>query len=104
MSGSFADGELRVVQQSEIVSLLIAGALAPVLYSSVRRIAFSGRRAIVIGLGALFGAYCFTVIETFALPDVLNLLEHVSLAVSGVAFAVGVIQLVRAEQRAGVHS
>ncbi len=93
-----------MLQQSEIVSLLMAVGLAPVMYASVHRIRFAGKVAVASGLVALFGAYLFTVIETFALPDVFNLLEHLSLAFAGVAFAVGVIQLARAEQRAEAGS
>lgn len=91
-------------QQSEIVSLLMAVVLTSIMYSSVRRIDFAGKRALIFGLCALLAAYIFTVVETVALPDAFNLLEHASLAASGVAFAVGLNQLARAEQRAEAGS
>jgi hypothetical protein len=74
------------------------------MYVSVHRIEFAGKAAFASGLVALFGAYVFTVIETFAFADAFNLLEHASLALAGVAFAVGVIQLALSEQRAEAGS
>lgn len=88
-----------MVQQSEVISLLMALALTPVMYTSVRRIEFAGKVALMYGLGFMLGAYVFTLIETFVAADVFNFAEHLCLAGSGVAFAIGVVQL-RSGQRA----
>lgn len=86
-------------QQSEVVSLLLAAALTPVMYSGVRHVEFAGKRALMLALGALLGAYLFTVLETFVLPDAFNVAEHASLAVAGLAFAVSVVELALSERR-----
>lgn len=91
-------------QQSEIVSLLMGAALASIMYAGVRRIEFAGKQVLTVGLSALLAAYTFTVVETVVLPDLFNLLEHASLAASGVAFAIGLNQFARAEQRAKAGS
>ena len=88
-------------QVSEIVAILMALALTPVMYSAVRRLSFAGKPAMALGAVFMILSYTFTVLETVVLSDALNLLEHACLAASAVAFAVGVVQLSRAERRTG---
>jgi len=88
-----------MLQQSEVISLLMAAALAPVMYVSVGRISFAGKGALIVGALCMLASYVFTVVETYVLADAFNLLEHLALAASGVAFGLGVFQLARDGRR-----
>lgn len=89
-----------MVQPNEVVSLLMALALTPLMFATVRHLSFAGKPAFAVGTVLLIVSYVATVLEGFALPDFLNLFEHVALAGTGVAFAVGLLQLRAAERRA----
>jgi hypothetical protein len=78
-----------VYQESEIVDLLMAVVLTPVLYAVFRTVLLAGKRWFLLGYLAVIAGYTFTVIEGYVAEDLFNLLEHVSYAVGGVGFAVG---------------
>ncbi len=86
-------------QVSEIVAVLMALALAPVMYSAVRRLSFAGKPALAAGALLVIVSYTFTVLETVILPDLLNLFEHAALAAAAVAFAFGLVRLSVVERR-----
>lgn len=82
-------------QPSEIADLVLLLALGPIIILSVRRILPEFPKAAYVALGAMLGAYVFTIAEGFVQRDLFDVLEHVSYAVAGVAFVVTVIQFNR---------
>lgn len=77
-----------MTQQSEIIALALALALAPIVVWTYRGISLPAKPLLAWGLGAMLGAYAATVMESFFGPVALNLLEHLLFAVAGVCFAV----------------
>lgn len=85
-----------MTQQSEIISLVLAVALIPVVVWTYRGIELPHKPLLAWGLAAMLGAYAATVMESFVAPDQLNHLEHLLYAVAGVCFAtLGIIVLHR---------
>ncbi|MBN2248695.1 MAG: hypothetical protein JW733_08340 [Coriobacteriia bacterium] len=76
-----------MAQQSEIISLVLAIALVPVVVWTYRRISLPRKPLLAVGLSAILGAYAATVFESFVAPDLLNNLEHLLYAVGGACFA-----------------
>lgn len=76
-------------QDNEVVNLLLVWVLAPVNMTLARSTRMPGRRWFTWAYAAMACAYTTTVIEGYALPDLLNLVEHSALAVAGVLFAIG---------------
>ncbi len=89
-----------MLQQSEVVSLLLALSLAPVIYASVSDRSFAGKRAFMFATFAMVSSYVATVLEGVTYGDLFNAVEHGALAASGVAFAIAVLQYVRSEYQA----
>ena len=88
-----------MVQESEGITLILGLIAAPIALRLHRAGALPG--AAFTGLGFLLGAYVFTIVEGFVLPDLFNALEHLCLAASGIAFAVSTVRLARAGDGAG---
>ena len=88
-------------QESEIVDLVLAVGLAPLMYSSVRRLEIPGKAAFLTGFLFMVASYIFTIVESVALPGAFNIVEHAALAAAGVSFAVGVWQLRSSLVRSG---
>jgi hypothetical protein len=84
-----------VFQESEIVDLVLAIGLTPIMYASVRRLKIAGKTSFVVAYLLMVGAYVFTVAETVVAPEVLNLLEHGCLAGAGLLFVHGIWRLFR---------
>lgn len=82
-------------QPSEVTDLVLMLALGPVIIILLRRALDTVPAGAYVAIGAMFGAYIFTVAEGFFLPDLFNLIEHVCYAVAGVAFVVTLRQLSR---------
>jgi len=78
-----------VYQESEIVDLLMALFLTPIMFVAFRRIAIPGKRWFVFGYLAMMTGFVLTIAEGFYLPDILNFLEHVAYALGGIGFAGG---------------
>jgi hypothetical protein len=79
-------------QPSEIVNLLIALFLTPVMWLGLRDVDAPGKPFFIGGYTAIVVAFAATVIEQappFPLYAVFNTLEHLSLGAAGVAFALG---------------
>lgn len=89
-----------MLQQSEVVSLLLALSLAPVIYAGVHDRAFMGKRAFVVATLAMILSYAATVLEGVLLRDFFNAVEHGLLALSGLGFAVALTQYVHSEFQA----
>jgi hypothetical protein len=76
-------------QESEIVDLMMAVVMTPILYLVFRSVYLAGKRWFMLGYLAMIAGYIFTVVEGYVAPDLFNTLEHVSYAFSGLGFAVG---------------
>ncbi|MHB1137130.1 MAG: hypothetical protein ACYCXR_02475 [Coriobacteriia bacterium] len=84
-----------MVQQSEIIALVLAIALVPVVAWTYRGIDLPHKPLLAAGLAAMLGAYAATVAESFVVPGLLNWLEHFLYAVAGACFATLGIAVVR---------
>jgi hypothetical protein len=82
-------------QPSEVADLVLMIGLGPVIVITLRRVFKVVPISCYVALGAMLGAYFFTVAEGFVLQDLFNLLEHACYAVAGVAFVAVVIQFRR---------
>jgi hypothetical protein len=82
-------------QPSEIATLILFLAFGPVIIVALRRTLHPVPSSCYIALGAMFGAYVFTVAEGFIFPELLNLLEHACYAVAGVTFALMLLEFRR---------
>ncbi|HET8539637.1 MAG TPA: hypothetical protein VFL83_07170 [Anaeromyxobacter sp.] len=81
------------IQESEGITLILGLIAAPIALRLFRAGALPG--AALAGLGFLLGAYVFTIVEGFVLRPLFDALEHVSLAASGVAFAIAAARIAR---------
>lgn len=82
-----------MLQPNELVNLALALLLAPMCMRAASRAALPARSWFYAGYLAMLCAYIFTLAEGFALGDVFNFLEHVSLCVGGLLFLRAVIAL-----------
>ena len=76
-------------QQSEVVCLFLAVAFAIPAAILLRMVSVPRSRWFFAAVFFAIGASFFTVLEDVALPNMLNLLEHLSYAASAVFFAGG---------------
>lgn len=76
-------------QGSEIVDLLMAVFLTPLIFAAFRTIRLPGKRWFVFAYAVMMCAYVFTIVEGYYAPDVFNMLEHFSYALSGLGFVGG---------------
>ena len=83
-------------QESEIVDLLMVLFLTPIMVVSVRAITMPGKRWFVAAYIAITIGYVFTVVEGYVLPDLFNLLEHITHAIAGLCYMVAAVALLRA--------
>lgn len=84
---------MYTAQASEVVILLMALFLSPVMYATLSTVEFGGKRAFYLMYGLMITSYVATVAEGFVLGDLFNLLEHAALGAAGVAAAIGMSQL-----------
>ncbi len=73
-----------MLQASEVIDLVIAIVLLPILVSSSRTPSIRRRGLLFVAYASIVAAYVFTIAEGFFWYDVMNLLEHLSYAVAGV--------------------
>jgi hypothetical protein len=76
-------------QESEIVNLLMALFLTPIMFATFRRLRIAGRPWFLLGYAAMMAGYVTTIAECYYAPDLFNLLEHLSYAISGIGFLGG---------------
>jgi hypothetical protein len=91
-------------QPSEIVILVMAVFLTPVMYATLSTVEFAGKRAFYLMYGLIFLSYIGTVAEGFVLGAFFNFVEHGSIAAAGLAAAIGMSQLLadlRAQKTGG---
>ncbi len=92
-----------MVQDSELVTLLFAVAALPVLPLALRGLRLPGLRLFTAGFVWATVGYAATVLEGFFWRDTLEVVEHLSFAVSGLSFLAAVLVLRRAERRPEVE-
>jgi hypothetical protein len=76
-------------QESEIVNLLMALFLTPIMFATFRRLRLSGKAWLLLGYTAMMVGYVTTIAEGYYAPDLFNFIEHLSYAVSGIGFLGG---------------
>jgi hypothetical protein len=87
-------------QESEIVNLLMAVFLTPIMFATFRRLTLAGKPWFLLGYAAMMVGYVTTIAEGYYAPDAFNLAEHLSYAVSGIGFLGGLwMVLVEARER-----
>ena len=92
-------------QPSEIVNLLVALFLTPVMWLGLRDLEVPGKASFVTGYAAMVAGFLVTILEQappFPYFAVFNTAEHLLLAVAGVSFAVGAWK-VYVHRRGGEH-
>jgi hypothetical protein len=75
-----------VYQESEIVDLLMAVFLTPIMFVAFRTLVLPGKRWVLFGYLAMMSGYVFTVVEGYYSPDLFNFLEHAAYALAGIGF------------------
>ena len=90
-----------MAQQSEIIALVLAIALIPVVVWTYRGVDLPRKPLLAWGLAAMLGGYASTVIESFIAHDLFNHLEHLLYAVAGVCFAVLSVTVLTTRSDAG---
>jgi len=91
-------------QPNEIVNLLIAIFLTPVMWIGLRDLRVPGKPYFIIGYALMIFAFIVTILEqepTFPLWNTWNVAEHLSLGVAGVFFALGAFAVWRDARRGG---
>lgn len=84
-----------MVQANELISLILGVVGATMVLLVFRPSRGTELMPFWFGFFAMVTASIATVAEGFVLPEVLNCVEHFSLAASGVAFAIGTVRLAR---------
>ncbi|MBI5017645.1 MAG: hypothetical protein HZB55_19420 [Deltaproteobacteria bacterium] len=84
-----------MVQENELINLLMGLAALPALLLLARHGRTPRLPFFYAGFGAVLAAYVFTIIEGLLWFDVFNLLEHLSLAASGLLFCAALSRLPR---------
>lgn len=80
-------------QESEVVILCLALIACWIALPLLRDPALSGRIALRLGFCLMVAAHIFTVVEGVAWNSVFNVLEHLAMAASGVAFALACLTM-----------
>lgn len=78
-----------MIQDNELVNLLSGTAAILVLVFIARKIERGKAHSFYVAFGAMFCAYTTTILEGFFWHDFFNLIEHFSLAIAGMLFAIG---------------
>ncbi|TLM77497.1 MAG: hypothetical protein FDZ70_05340 [Actinobacteria bacterium] len=81
------------MQPNEVVSLALALVLAPLCLRAASRARVRGREWFYAAFAVMLASYVFTIAEGFAAPDLLNFLEHLGYAASGLLFLRGIIAM-----------
>jgi uncharacterized membrane protein len=77
-----------VIQQSELLVLVLALALAPLMAWTYRGIDIPNKRWLAAALGAMLTAYVTTILEGFVAPEFFNTVEHAMLMIAAACFVV----------------
>lgn len=78
---------------NEVVCLLVAIAIVPIIVTIARRLPFPGRGYLLAATLLLASAYVSTIAEGFAAPVFFNTLQHLGVASAGVFFLMAVLKL-----------
>ena len=86
-------------QTSEVINVALIVLLAPLVLTTVRGVPVPQRRTFTVALLAMLSGYVFTVLEGLGAGELFNLVEHVSYALAGVMFSVGLLRAGRSQRR-----
>lgn len=78
-----------MIQDNELVNLLSGLAAVLVLIFIARKVERGRLYFFYAAFGAMLCAYTTTILEGYFWQDIFNLVEHLSLAVAGILFALG---------------
>ena len=84
-----------MLQPSEVVDLVIAMVLLPLIISSSRSVREPIRRLILVAFGSILFGYTVTILEGFFWERVLNTLEHAAYAAAGVFTLLAILSYLR---------
>ena len=90
-------------QESEVFNLLLGVVTLAIVFYEAGRRQIPGSRMFLWAFVFICAARFFTVVEGFGFGDLLNILEHISYAFAGIAFAVGTISLTRDNNTKDLH-
>ncbi|TDB37959.1 MAG: hypothetical protein D9V44_07885 [Actinobacteria bacterium] len=80
-----------MLQASEVIDLVIAVVLLPIIVSSRGALSARRRSLLFVAYASIIAAYTFTIAEGFFWFDALNLLEHAAYAVAGVLLVIALV-------------
>jgi hypothetical protein len=80
-------------QESEVIILGLALVACRVASPLLRNPDLPGRLPLLAGFCAMIAAHFFTVAEGVFWPVACNILEHIALAASGIAFALAMLRM-----------
>jgi len=78
-----------MIQENEMVNLFISIAAIVILFFMAKKLERGNLHYFYAGFAAMSCAYTTTILEGYFWHDIFNLIEHISLAVAGILFAVG---------------
>lgn len=84
-----------MLQPSEVVDLVIAMVLLPLIISSSRSVRQPIRQLILAAFGSILLGYVVTILEGFFWFDALNTFEHAAYAAAGVFTLLAVLSFLR---------
>lgn len=84
-----------MIEASEVVDLVMAIVLIPIIATSLRSMPRARRRYSFGGFLAIIAGYVLTILEGFWAPALLNVLEHSAYAVAGVMAVLALLQFRR---------
>ena len=80
-------------QESEVVILGLALVACRVAHPLLKNPDLPGRLPLLLGFCSMIAAHLFTVVEGVFWPVACNILEHLALAASGLAFALAMLRM-----------
>jgi len=90
-----------VIEASEVVDLVMAVVLIPIIITSLRTMPPARRRYSTAGFAAIVVGYVLTILEGVVLPEALNVLEHSAYAVAGIMAVLALLQFRRSQPGGG---
>ena len=84
-----------IIQPSELQILILAIALTPLMSWAFRGIEIPRKMWLAAAITAIMASYVATVAEGFFLPELMNTVEHLLVAVAGACFLIVSVNVLR---------
>ena len=78
-----------MIQENEVVNLILGIAGVAILVFLARKVEQKSIKFFYVAFFAMLFAYITTVLEGLFCREIFNLIEHLSLAIAGILFAIG---------------